>query len=226
MKGAFLVKLNLPKTLWVKFTLPTTFIIMKLAILPSFAFVILKKTQTILIDERSGLVYCCNTSFPQKYGQNMQFPLTDPVSPEIIIVQRDRRGKTCLSSQVVFTLTALSSYINITTFLVLSLFVSRSTYLISWHHHTTGGSNIAVTSPTFFLRSEESDGYVSYQSITADVMQEESEGEEITRAKTFTCQFLFWAGLTQETKKRYNWKTHQSGVILKQVWYLHVLCKR
>lgn len=41
---------------------------------------------------------------------------------------------------------------NIVAFLVFSLFVSTSIYLISWHYRTTHGSYIAVTSPTFSLR--------------------------------------------------------------------------
>lgn len=79
--------------------------------------------------------------------------------------------------------------------------MSTLTYLISWHYHITGGSNIAVTSPTFFLRSSENGGRASCPATTADVTQRENEGEQTTAGKTLTCQFLSWAGLTQEQGK-------------------------
>lgn len=69
--------------------------------LPAIVLVTLNNMQTISTDKKSGLDYFYKTAFPHKDHQNMQFLLTDPVSPEIIIIQRDKRGKMCLCSQVV-----------------------------------------------------------------------------------------------------------------------------
>lgn len=84
----------------------------------------------------------------------MKFFLTDLMSHEVIIRQKEQ--KKCLFSQVVYFGSAFDS--NILVFLVFSLFVSTSIYLISWHYRTTHGSYIAVTSPTFSLRSGKNSG--------------------------------------------------------------------
>lgn len=170
--------------------------------------------QAINTDKSSGLDHCHNTC-----SHNMQFLHTDPVSPEISRTQSYKKRKHG-SFPNWFYFDSIFYLVSISTFLIFSCFVSTSTYLISWHYHTTGGSNRAVTSATLFLKFEDNGDHASCQSTTADAAQRVDE-ERTTAGKTFICQFLSWTGLRQEQRKDNHSKRHQRGAILKHIQHLN-----
>lgn len=127
-------------------------LIVNLTVLSPIVLITPNNMLTISSNKIFRLDFCYNTAIPHKYSQNINFFfffLTDPVSHEIILQSEGKDS----SFPKWFYLDSTFYSANIIAFLVFSLFVSMSIYLISRHHHTTCGSNIAVASPMFSLRS-------------------------------------------------------------------------
>lgn len=141
----------------------------------------------------------------------MQFLLTDPVSPEIILTQSYKKEKTSIFSQVV--LLWQHFLLSISTFLVFSRFLSISTYLISWHYHTTGGNNRV----TLFLKFGENGDCARCQS--AKQMQHRGQMKKGSLQRRSSPASFYpgqvWHGNREkiplkETPKRNNFEAHRA----------------
>lgn len=104
--------------------------------MPAIALVTLNNMQTISTERGSGPDYFYNTAVLHNYSKNMQFLLTDPMSLEISIIQRDKRGKTYLFSQVVLLWQhfLLSQYHCFSCILTFCVYISLFNFLALSHH--------------------------------------------------------------------------------------------
>lgn len=154
--------------------------------------------QAINTDKSSGLDHCYSIAFPHTVTTCNFF--SQILCLLRLSYHKDIRKRKHALFPKWFYSDSTFYLVTISTFLVFSRFVSTSTYLISWHYHTTGGSNRAVTSPALFLNFGENGDHASCQATTADAAQR-VDGEGITAGKIFISHFLSWTGLTQEQRK-------------------------
>lgn len=181
--------------------------------MPAVALATLSNMQTKSTDKRSGPDYFYNTAFPHKYSKNLQFRLADPVSPEISIIQRDKRGKTYLFSQVVLLgqCFLFSQYHCFPCILTSCVYISLFNFLALSHHWWEYRScHITYVFSDVWRKWWPCQLPVNHSRCNT----EGEKGEETTAGKNFTNQFLFWAGLTQEQRK----DTTQKDTEEEQIW--------